>query len=405
MAKEKYTEHPSIAVIGGNPKLRVFEDFFIEEDLPKWKKIAVKLKDDGDRCVSDSFRSISNNGSIQDGRSDKELLSNAKFDRRHYVDAQADRRSIIRTAGNSKKRSFFAGVFEKINALFDRGIPVESAFQGIKDSVAYPTNEDLLAASKLVDALISRSNAAGQYEIANRIKGVQKCLEAEVVLVKNKMLRYLTEDQVIKFMLMSEKGIRMEYLRYYNDILPSQVAAQKIAADSLLVFDNYCVLYYDDDTKKFSLIKEAVSDRERERRRDPILFGLIKGSRKLYYITDWITEDDDLTLDKLQKVIGETAMDVSEAAIADTQYTAASLLERLVNVDVQTDVEIAAARGLLITEENFEHFLKTGEVADSMRNAVLPEVVPGTVSQKKNDEPKADEPDVEHKEMPPAEKK
>lgn len=31
--RERYTEHPSITVIGGKPKLHVFEDFFIEEEL------------------------------------------------------------------------------------------------------------------------------------------------------------------------------------------------------------------------------------------------------------------------------------------------------------------------------------------------------------------------------------
>ena len=83
--RERYTEHPSIAVIGGKPKLRVFEDFFIEEDLPKWRKIAVKIGEDGKRksygteVSIDGFSSSwENNGSISDRRTDRELLMNAK---------------------------------------------------------------------------------------------------------------------------------------------------------------------------------------------------------------------------------------------------------------------------------------------------------------------------------------
>lgn len=384
MAKEKYTDHPSIAVIGGKPHLRVLEDFFIEEELPKWKKIAVKLKSKDECCSPDSF-SQNGNGSIQDGRSESELLRNAKFDRRHYVSGQADRLAIARAVNDNKKKSLFARVLDKVRSCFDGGTSIEATFKGVKDAMAYPTNESLLFAQKMVDALVERSKVAGQYEIANRVQGIRKCLESELVLARNDMLRYITEDQVVRFMLKSEKGVRMEYLRYYNNILPSHVAAQKMAADALLVFDNYCVLYYDDDTKKFSLIKDELDNRERQKRRDPILFGLIKGSRKLYYVTDWITEEDDLTLEKFQKVIGETALDVGEDPIADTEYTASKLINSIIiNTDVAT--ELAADQGLLITEDNIDHFVKTGEVAYSMRNVELPEVVPEAAGPKKPDD-------------------
>ena len=67
--REKYTEHPSIAVINGTPRLRVFEDFFIEEGLPKWRKIKVELDNedvakDGSKGMSDPSWNWNGNGSI-----------------------------------------------------------------------------------------------------------------------------------------------------------------------------------------------------------------------------------------------------------------------------------------------------------------------------------------------------
>ena len=44
---------------------------------------------------------------------------------------------------------------------------------------------------------------------------------------------------------------------------------------------------------------------EAKRRRDPIMFGLISGSKKLYYICDWVTPDDDITLDKVIEILGK----------------------------------------------------------------------------------------------------
>ena len=48
---------------------------------------------------------------------------------------------------------------------------------------------------------------------------------------------------------------------------------------------------------------------------DPILFGMVEGSDKLYYVADWITEEDDLTLAKVEESLGRTARKVGEASI------------------------------------------------------------------------------------------
>ena len=61
---------------------------------------------------------------------------------------------------------------------------------------------------------------------------------------------------------------------------------KKIEADRLEVFDNYVVLHYDPD-KKASDMTES----EKKVAKDPILFGVIFGSDRLYYIGDWIDPD------------------------------------------------------------------------------------------------------------------
>ena len=41
-----------------------------------------------------------------------------------------------------------------------------------------------------------------------------------------------------------------------------------------------------------------------EWRRDPILFGLVIGSDRLYYVRDWTTGKDDLTVGKVCGILG-----------------------------------------------------------------------------------------------------
>lgn len=54
-------------------------------------------------------------------------------------------------------------------------------------------------------------------------------------------------------------------------------------------------------TLKKKSYKETVEERTKktEQKRDPILFGVIRGSDKLYFIADWIDEYCDLTFEKI----------------------------------------------------------------------------------------------------------
>jgi len=376
--REKYTEHPSITVIGGKPKLRVFEDFFIEESLPKWRKIAVKLEQEdkkkGDEKDSVAYlndgMSWQNNGSISDKRTERELLRNAKHERRNYINRVG--RDISMTVSKPPKKSWFQKLLDKCKPKDkgEPGQPVEQVFEEVKTSMMSPTNEELLRAKKVVNTVESQLRVSGQYEIAEKVNGSRSVLEAELALVSAGQLKYITEDQIVKFMLLSERGLRLEYLRYYSNILPSEVAKRKIVFDGLLVFDNYCVLHYDGGVPKFSLIKEVIDDAERHKRRDPILFGMIKGSRKLYYVTDWVTEDDDLTLDKLENVIGEKAYDLSQDTFMGTEEQVGRMLDRMV-IDVAAESEEAAKNGTLITEENMMRFVVEGKAPEPLRKKFL----------------------------------
>ena len=362
--REKYTEHPSIAVINGTPRLRVFEDFFIEESLPKWRKIKVELdnedvaKDDS-KGTSDTSWNWNGNGSITGRRSKRNLLGSAKSDRRSYVSRAADRSSMNQAVRQTeKKKSWFRRMFEKFVGS-EKGEPVEKVFGQVKTAMMSPTNEELIKARKIVDTVEKNLRASGQYEIAERLEGNRSVLESEVALVSAGSLKYISEEQIIQFMLKSERGVRMEFLRYYPNIMPQDVAKTKIVFDGLLVFDNYCVLYFDPGTAKFSLVRELEDDAARAKRRDPILFGMIHGSRKLYYVADWVTKDDDITLEKLETVLGEKAYDLGQEQMIGTELSISNALDSMI-VNIQTDIDEEAQNGTLITDENMMEFVMNG---------------------------------------------
>lgn len=109
----------------------------------------------------------------------------------------------------------------------------------------------------------------------------------------------VTEELVAKFASQCERGLKLSYLKNFARPIPQDVIDKVSKMNELEIFDNYVILYYDPEG---TIYKETAI--EEAKRRDPIIFGVIAGSKKLYYVADWIDEYCDLTLDAFVDAIG-----------------------------------------------------------------------------------------------------
>jgi hypothetical protein len=150
----------------------------------------------------------------------------------------------------------------------------------------------------------------GQEALLEEIMRDVNIIKAEALLLGSNFKTVITEQQIIKFYKESERGLQLHYVKNFGRVIPLEVAKLKQKADQLLVFDNYVVLYYDKGAKTFKETQEEVI-----KRKDPILFGLIKNSRKLYYIADWIDEYCDLTLKELIDKFGDEAIKANDLTV------------------------------------------------------------------------------------------
>ena len=128
----------------------------------------------------------------------------------------------------------------------------------------------------------------------------------ESVLYAEKYYYVVTENQMVDFVKKCERGIKLDYIKNFTRPLPQTVVDKINKLNELEVFDNYVVLYYDPEGKVY---KETA--REEAKRKDPIIFGVIAGSTKLYYVDDWVDEYCDLTLEKFIDTIGVTKEDLN----------------------------------------------------------------------------------------------
>lgn len=325
-------DNPSLNKVGGKLCLRVFEDFFVETELPKWKRFDEQKNEFMKSLELSEYdldsKSVVDNRIGQKAPKDAERLKERYEVIRKMREIVKDDRWNIRQKHEQevdesvRKCAIHMGfkpttLRGKLSRWLDRFrkkpqfTPVEIAFEDLKDNMVITSSDELMQAKSILDDVIARFKRAGQYGKAAEAERFVPQLSHELAIANIGFTKFVTESQMIDFVKKSERGVMVNFLRYYEGQIPDEVIRKKEEADAKMVFDNYVVAYYCD------MVKKAVADADKKKeekkdlatvkRRDPILFGMVKQTRKLYYICDWVTPDDDLTLDKLEKVLGEKA--------------------------------------------------------------------------------------------------
>ena len=196
-------------------------------------------------------------------------------------------------------------------------------FDSIKENVKELDENEINEILAKYETVLVNAQDNNQIALIEKIKDYAKTLKYELVLITSKFNKFLTEKDIVDFHNVAsvhEKyrtGLCLTYVKNFVKVIPNEVTEAKKEADKLKVFDNYVVLHYDYTGKAVENTKA-----EKEKKKDPILFGVISGSKNLYFIGDWIDEYCDLTLDVLIKKLGK------EVSVLDSQ-TVKNNIERI----------------------------------------------------------------------------
>jgi len=117
--------------------------------------------------------------------------------------------------------------------------------------------------------------------------------EAEIYAFGLKI--FLSRDIYEEFKNKTERAVRLTPFKNYARPIPQSVLDKKIKCDENKLFNGYVVMHYDEP----GAVKETQKEEKERREKDPILFGIVEFSEKLYFIDDWEDEYCDLTLDDI----------------------------------------------------------------------------------------------------------
>jgi len=173
--------------------------------------------------------------------------------------------------------------------------PVTDVFTRIKASAEELAKWD--ERNTALVEMIKRAETAGQRDLVKKLKAEQGVRQYENALYVKGRRKLLTEAQLLDFTKKCEKGLCLDWVGDFVRPIPAEVVEEKAACDADHLFDNYAVLHYDPENR-------GTTPEAQEKARDPILFGLIEGSRKLYFVGDWTDEQCDLTFQEIVQKLG-----------------------------------------------------------------------------------------------------
>ena len=270
-------------------KLRIFERFSVDKELPKFQKpkgenVELVLADGStDHAVIYEFAI--------------DLVNRGWTEGIEITEAVADRITL-----RGRVKGFRGWLRKLLHWVTQRpSITIPQFFTLVKGSVK--DLEIVEARAKGYEEAISNARKFGQKALVEELTQNLVAVRLEAHLVTMGLTKYLTEDKLVEFVKLCPKGLRLDWIANFGRRIPTELLERKLACDERFLFDNYVILHYDPKGKSW---KET--EAEKAARKDPILFGVMKGRRQLYYLGDWVDELCDLTLDQIADTIGKSAI-------------------------------------------------------------------------------------------------
>lgn len=183
----------------------------------------------------------------------------------------------------------------RIEAKKPSKMPVKIFFGLMKKKMGILKDYSYQRRIKQLEQAVEKAEKDGQIAFSEELlkRLLVLCREAEMWAMGKKI--FLSRTDFDKFKDKTVRSIALTPLKNFARPIPQDVLDEKTKCDQAKLFDGYAVMHYDDK----NTVKETEQDKKERRERDPILFGVVQYSDKLYFVADWEDEYCDLTLDDI----------------------------------------------------------------------------------------------------------
>jgi hypothetical protein len=290
----------------GLKELQIFDNFEIDQNLPKHKK----EKDDQDGTSKVVFGGVhSNDAWISVPTSSVSTATVASWGSNGVV--------IYKPSLKEKLISWLLKKLQKTQSTQEEELKKNRKIITVVEFFTQLTKsyEELTPIAEIAEhyqKALTQAKTMGQVALLQKLEDLMDMVKGEAVLIAMGLKKYVTEKQVVDFYekVGEDKNLKLTWIKNFNRVIPEKVYEIKKDIDERKIFDNYVILHYDPQDNGEKLTKEEI-----EKKKDPILFGVIKNSRKLYHIADWKDEYCDLTLEEMFKILKGKVLQINNKTV------------------------------------------------------------------------------------------
>jgi hypothetical protein len=184
------------------------------------------------------------------------------------------------------------------------GIAPELYFKYVKKKLSFLEKRKLDSRLKKLEKAFDKAVEAGQEVLAEKFLNEVAREARESVIYTKGVKMFIERDDLFKHKRNIRDGhISDTLLKNYTRVIPKSVLEKKKKVES--AFDDFVIFhYYNSELEEKREKKQKMSESEKSAMRDPILFGIIKETNRLYFVDDWEDEFCDLTFDEIVDVVG-----------------------------------------------------------------------------------------------------
>lgn len=186
------------------------------------------------------------------------------------------------------KQSLVSRLF---NSLF-RKKQEEKFFKCIKKSLLLIDPRSYTRQKLNLERMMQEAKHNNQIALVEQLQSEYSRMNREMKLFSFGYKIFIEEKDVVKYSescRLKRDCIRLDWIKNFTRHIPIQISNEISRSKEL--FDNFVIMHYDPDNKANADTKEEI-----EKKKDPILFGVMDCSNRLYFIGDWIDNYCDLTL-------------------------------------------------------------------------------------------------------------
>jgi len=184
-------------------------------------------------------------------------------------------------------------------------------FKDIKSSMTQIDKQSLHSEINTLNAIMNEVKRIKQSALLQQLEKEKQRIQRELLL-SHLGYKYLDEQDIVNYCKKDPKNIKIDWIKNFARVIPQD--SMKLISDALALsyaehntvtdkektklFDNIVIMHYDPKQTGTKL-----TEKEKMKKRDPIAFGVMQCSTRLYFITDWVDEYCDLTLQKVLKTL------------------------------------------------------------------------------------------------------